>query len=78
MTSTLFVFQLKPHIAALPPSVRTINVCMADGVVLDALYALNPDQTGHVEYSLLTTDQLAKQRTSPAEIVAVNDTTAFN
>ena len=55
--------KLAPHIAALPPTVRTINVCMADGFVLDALYALNPSQPGHVEYSLLSDQDLAKQRT---------------
>jgi general secretion pathway protein K len=55
--------RLKPHVTALPPSVRTINVCMADGFVLDALYALNPKETGHTEYSLLSAEQLNKQRT---------------
>jgi len=56
--------KLAPHITALPPTVRTINVCMADGFVLDALFALNPQETGHVEYSLLTPDQLLQQRGS--------------
>lgn len=55
---------LKPHIAALPPSVRTINVCMADGFVLDALYALNEKQAGHVEYSALSPEELQKRRDS--------------
>lgn len=61
MTREIYL-KLKPHIAALPPSVRTINVCMADGFVLDALYALNENERGHVEYSLLSTEDLAKQR----------------
>lgn len=54
---------LKPHIAALPPSVRTINVCMAQGHVLDALYALNEKESGHVEYSLLSAEDLDERRT---------------
>lgn len=61
MTREIYL-QLKPHITALPPSVRTINVCMADGYVLDALYALDPDEAGHTEYSELTVEQLAQQR----------------
>ncbi|HTQ35705.1 MAG TPA: type II secretion system minor pseudopilin GspK [Steroidobacteraceae bacterium] len=53
--------KLQPHITALPPSVRTINVCMADGFVLDALYAVTKDSS-HSEYSLLTPQQLLGQR----------------
>ena len=53
---------LKPHVSALPPSVRTINVCMADGYVLDALYALNEKESGHVEYSALSDEELADRR----------------
>ena len=33
--------KLLPHVTALPPEARTINVCTADGVVLDALYAVS-------------------------------------
>ncbi len=54
---------LKPHVATLPPSVRTINVCMADGYVLDALYALNEKEAGHVEYSLMSAEELQERRT---------------
>jgi len=61
MTHDVYVI-LKPHVTALPPSVRTINVCMADGVVLDALYALKEDDKGHVEYSMLTADELYQRR----------------
>jgi type II secretory pathway component PulK len=61
MTRELYL-KLKPHIAALPPSARTINVCMAGGVVLDALFALDPDAPAHVEYSLLSKEQLDEQR----------------
>jgi len=55
---------LKPHIAALPPSVRTINVCTADGYLLDALFALNDEESSHVEYSLLSADDMAQRRDS--------------
>lgn len=55
--------RLLPHITALPASVRTINVCTADGVVLDALFALHATDTRHEEYSTLTADELAERRT---------------
>jgi general secretion pathway protein K len=54
--------KLVPHITALPPSVRTVNVCMADGVVLDALFALKPNDSKHVEYSSLTAQELEERR----------------
>jgi general secretion pathway protein K len=53
---------LLPHVTALPPSVRTINVCMADGIVLDALFAANPNAQGHTEYSLLSEEEFADRR----------------
>jgi general secretion pathway protein K len=56
--------KLKPHISALPPSVRTINVCMADGYVLDALYALDANDPSHVEYSALPLEEIKKLRSS--------------
>ncbi|MET0281472.1 MAG: type II secretion system minor pseudopilin GspK [Steroidobacteraceae bacterium] len=52
---------LAPHVTALPPSVRTINICAADGVVLDALLALGAD-TGRTEYSVLQPAELATRR----------------
>jgi general secretion pathway protein K len=54
--------KLAPHVTALPPSVRTVNVCMADGFVLDALYAVNPAEQGHSEYSLLSAEEFDKRR----------------
>lgn len=54
--------KLLPHVTALPPSVRTINVCMADGFVLDALFAANPNTQGHTEYSLLSQEEFDKRR----------------
>ncbi len=53
--------RLAPHVTALPPSVRTINVCAADGLLLDALFALDTD-TSHSEYSLLPPEEFAKRR----------------
>lgn len=54
--------RLAPHVTALPASVRTINVCLADGMVLDALYALSKNEQGHVEYSLLSQDEMDQRR----------------
>jgi general secretion pathway protein K len=53
--------RLLPHVTALPRAAKTINVCMADGVVLDALYALSKDPS-HLEYSLLKPEDLARNR----------------
>ncbi len=53
---------LAPHVTALPPTVRAINVCTADGFVLDALYALSASSPGHTEFSLLTVEELAERR----------------
>lgn len=55
--------QIAPHITALPASVRTINLCTANGHVLDALFALHETDTRHEEYSKLTADELAERRT---------------
>ena len=46
--------KLAPHITALPPSVNKVNVCSADGVVLDSLYAVSATSTGFVEHSQRT------------------------
>jgi general secretion pathway protein K len=53
---------LQDSIAALPPSVRTINVCMANGYVLDALHVLDEEDAQHVEYSALTSEELDERR----------------
>lgn len=55
---------LRPHVAALPPASRTINVCMANGIVLDALFALHENDTMHQEYSTLTEEEMAERRES--------------
>jgi len=54
--------KLAPHVTALPPSARAINVCTADGHVLDALFALTQNDTQHVEYSRLTPEELTQRR----------------
>lgn len=62
---TLEVYQrLAPHVAALPPSVRTVNVCTADGFVLDALLAASEESSQRVEYSALTAEDMSSRRTS--------------
>lgn len=53
---------LKPLVTALPGSVRSINVCMADGKLLDALFALHEDDQLHEEYSTLSAEELAERR----------------
>jgi general secretion pathway protein K len=54
--------RLLPHVTALPPDASRINVCTADGIVLDSLRALsqkNPDET---EFSRIAPDELARNR----------------
>lgn len=62
-TLEMFV-KLEPYITTLPPSSRTINVCMASGPVLDALFAVHESDQQHVEYSTLTEEELAERRES--------------
>jgi general secretion pathway protein K len=54
--------RLLPHVTALPRAAKTINVCMADGVVLDALYGLSKSNASYVEYSRLKPEELARNR----------------
>ena len=51
-----------PHVTALPPDARTINVCTADGVVLDALNALSKTNAKNTEYSRLKPEELQRNR----------------
>ena len=62
-TLEMFV-KLEPYITTLPPSARTINVCTAPGLVLDALFAVHESDTRHVEYSTLTEEEMDQRRTS--------------
>jgi general secretion pathway protein K len=54
--------KLLPHVTALPPDVLKINVCTADGVVLDALFALSTANANFLQYSRLTTEDMARSR----------------
>jgi general secretion pathway protein K len=54
--------KLLPHITALPPEAQKINVCTADGVVLDALFALSTTNANYVQYSRLTPEDMARSR----------------
>ncbi|MEO6185543.1 MAG: type II secretion system minor pseudopilin GspK [Steroidobacteraceae bacterium] len=54
--------KLAPHITALPPTANTINVCTADGIVLDSLFALSARNQNNVQYSAQTPEALALSR----------------
>lgn len=54
--------KLLPHVTALPPEAQKINVCTADGVVLDALFALSTTNANYVQYSRLTPEDMARSR----------------
>lgn len=54
--------KLLPHVTALPPQAAKINLCTADGYVLDALFALSKQDPNNVEYSRMTPEDLAKAR----------------
>lgn len=54
--------KLLPHVTALPPEAQKINVCTADGVVLDALFALSATNANYVQYSRLTPEDMARSR----------------
>jgi len=54
--------KLLPHVTALPPEAQKINVCTADGVVLDALFALSTTNADYVQYSRLKPEDLARSR----------------
>jgi general secretion pathway protein K len=54
--------KLLPHVTALPPTARAINLCSATGPVLDALFALTEKDRKHVEFSRMPPEELAKSR----------------
>ncbi len=56
--------RLLPHVTALPPSARAVNVCTATGPVLDSIYALSEKDTSYEEFSRMPPEELAKARTS--------------
>jgi len=54
--------KLSPYISALPPTASRVNVCTADGIVLDALFAVATGRPGYVEHSLRTKEDMDKLR----------------
>jgi general secretion pathway protein K len=56
--------KLAPHITALPIAASRINVCLADGVVLDSLYALSTSKPGYVEHSSRSQEEFDNLRTN--------------
>lgn len=60
---TLPLYQkLAPHITALPHSANRINVCTADGIVLDSLFALSTSKPGYVEHSTRSQEEFDRLR----------------
>jgi general secretion pathway protein K len=53
--------KLAPYITALPPSADRINVCQADGIVLDALFAVG-NRPNYIEHSRRTQEEFDKGR----------------
>jgi general secretion pathway protein K len=54
--------KIAPHISALPPTANQVNVCLADGIVLDALFALSTSRPGYIEHSRRSKEDMAKLR----------------
>jgi general secretion pathway protein K len=54
--------KVSPHIAALPPTANRVNVCTADGIVLDALFAAATNRPGYVEHSQRSKEDMDKLR----------------
>ena len=67
--------KLLPHVTALPPEAGKINVCTADGFVLDALFALSKHNLNNVEYSRIPLEDLAKSRAKRLLSAAHDDCT---
>jgi general secretion pathway protein K len=69
--------KLAPHVTALPHAANKINVCLADGVVLDALYALSASNPNYVEHSRRTKEQFADLRSGGCfpkrSVIAANE-----
>jgi general secretion pathway protein K len=72
--------KIAPHITALPPSASRVNVCLADGIVLDALMAVGTSHPGYTEHSQRTKEDFDKLRANgcfpkKADISAVESKT---
>jgi general secretion pathway protein K len=54
--------KLSPHITALPPAANRVNVCIAGGIVLDALFAVATNRPGYTEHSQRSQEDMDKLR----------------
>jgi general secretion pathway protein K len=54
--------KIAPHISALPPTANRVNVCLADGIVLDSIFALSTSRPGYVEHSQRSAEEMEKLR----------------
>jgi general secretion pathway protein K len=54
--------KLSLYITALPPTANRVNVCTADGIVLDALFAVATNRPGYVEHSQRSKEDMDKLR----------------
>jgi general secretion pathway protein K len=54
--------KIAPHVSALPPSANKVNVCLADGFVLDALIAAGTSHPSYVEHSQRSKEDMDKLR----------------
>jgi general secretion pathway protein K len=54
--------RLLPHVTALPPEASTVNICLADGIVLDALTAPSEKHGSDIEFSRMRPEELAASR----------------
>ena len=54
--------RLLPHVTALPPEANTINICLADGLVLDAVTAPSEKHRTDIEFSRMRPEELANAR----------------
>ena len=66
--------RLLPHVTALPPEANTINICLADGFVLDALTATSRQHSGDIEYSRMPPEELAKARANAKDCLPILST----
>jgi general secretion pathway protein K len=73
--------KIAPHISALPPTADRVNVCLADGIVLDALFAVGTTHPGYVEHSRRSAEDMNKLRSNGcfpkrADLTALEQKTA--
>jgi general secretion pathway protein K len=61
LTRAMYV-QLAAHITALPLTADKVNVCTADGYVLDSFFALSTQNRNNIEYSRMAAEELERNR----------------